>query len=68
MFQNNDLLFLDLKYMNLYEQEKQREEEFAMTEVGFANLQCLSVGIGCNEIRRPSELCGGPQFDTFGTY
>ena len=34
--------------------------ELAMTEVGFENLQCLSVGIGCNEIRRPSELCGGP--------
>ena len=31
-----------------------------MAEVGIANLQCLSVGIGCNEIRRPSELCGGP--------
>ena len=31
-----------------------------MTEIGFENLQCLSVGICCNEIRRPSELCGGP--------
>ena len=37
--------------------------EFAMTEVGFKNVQGLSAGSGFNEIRRPSELWGAPYWE-----